>query len=176
METPKRYHPVLVALHWVMAVLIIFLLLVGNLVMAWMPNDAAKLVPLQFHMLMGITIGVLLIVRFIVRMVTKKPAPATAGNPILDFIGRLTHWGLYLFTLGMVISGMGTSAAANLSEIVFQGKGFPAGFDFYTFPPRIGHEFVSYGLFALIALHVGAALYHQFIRKDNLLSRMWFGK
>jgi cytochrome b561 len=176
METPKRYHPVLVALHWIMAVLIIFLLLVGNLVMAWMPNDNAKLMPLQFHMLTGILVGVLLIVRFIVRMVTKKPAPATAGNPILDFIGRLTHWGLYLFSLGMVISGMGTSAAANLSVIVFERQGFPAGFDFYAFPPRIGHEFVSYGLFALIALHIGAALYHQFIRKDNLLSRMWFGK
>lgn len=176
METPKRYHPVLVALHWVMAVLIIFLLLVGNLFMVWLPNDTAKLMPLQMHMLTGISVGVLLVARFIVRVVTKKPAPATTGNPTLDFIGRLTHWGLYLFSLGMVISGMGISSAANLPVIVFQGQGFPQGFDFYTFPPRIGHEFVSYGLFVLVALHIGAALYHQFIRKDNLLSRMWFGK
>ncbi len=176
METPKRYHPVLVALHWIMAVLIIFLLLIGNLYMVWLPNDAAKLMPLQMHMLTGITVGVLLVVRFIVRMVTKKPAPATAGHPALDLIGRLTHWGLYLFSLGMVISGMGISATANLPAIVFQGQGFPPGFDFYDFPPRIGHEFVSYGLFVLVALHIGAALYHQFIRKDNLLSRMWFGK
>jgi cytochrome b561 len=31
-------------------------------------------------------------------------------------------------------------------------------------------------LILLIALHIGAALYHQFILKDNLLGRMWFGK
>jgi cytochrome b561 len=31
-------------------------------------------------------------------------------------------------------------------------------------------------LLLLIVLHVGAALYHQFILKDNLMGRMWFGK
>jgi cytochrome b561 len=28
----------------------------------------------------------------------------------------------------------------------------------------------------LIALHVVAALYHQFARRDGLLQRMWFGR
>ncbi|HCR72606.1 MAG TPA: hypothetical protein DIW23_14275 [Anaerolineae bacterium] len=31
-------------------------------------------------------------------------------------------------------------------------------------------------MIALVVLHTGAALYHQFIRKDNLIGRMWFGK
>jgi cytochrome b561 len=31
-------------------------------------------------------------------------------------------------------------------------------------------------LLVLVALHFGAAMYHQFIRKDGLLGRMWFGK
>jgi cytochrome b561 len=34
----------------------------------------------------------------------------------------------------------------------------------------------SWLLLGLVLLHFGAALYHQFIRKDNLLARMWFGK
>jgi cytochrome b561 len=38
------------------------------------------------------------------------------------------------------------------------------------------HGIFAKALFALIALHIGAALYHQVIHKDGLLSRMWFGK
>jgi cytochrome b561 len=48
--------------------------------------------------------------------------------------------------------------------------------DFWVYAPRAGHGITATVLILLIALHVGAALYHQFIRKDNLLARMWFGK
>jgi cytochrome b561 len=75
----------------------------------------------------------------------------------------------------MGLTGLGTSALAGLTTIVFQGSG-PLPADFAEFPPAIGHGFFSYVLSGLVALHVGAALFHQFIRKDNLLSRMWFGK
>ncbi|KAA0274983.1 MAG: cytochrome B, partial [Chloroflexi bacterium] len=34
----------------------------------------------------------------------------------------------------------------------------------------------SWLLLALVLLHFGAAMFHQFIKKDNLLARMWFGK
>ena len=40
---------------------------------------------------------------------------------------------------------------------------------------RAFHELSWKILLALIILHVAAALYHQFIRRDNLLGRMWFG-
>jgi cytochrome b561 len=49
--------------------------------------------------------------------------------------------------------------------------GFRRGFSLGMF-----HEGVWILLILLITLHVGAALYHQFIVKDNLLGRMWFGK
>ena len=38
------------------------------------------------------------------------------------------------------------------------------------------HHLGWFLLLALLALHVAAALYHQFLLKDNLLARMWFGK
>jgi cytochrome b561 len=46
----------------------------------------------------------------------------------------------------------------------------------FVYPERAMHGNLAYLMLALVALHVGAALYHQFIRKDNLLARMWFGK
>lgn len=174
MSTQKRYHPALVGLHWLVAALILVMLLVGYTRLGATPNDEAKIQILSLHMPIGITIVALTVIRFVVRLATKKPAPATAGHPLLDKIGGITHYMLYLAALGMGISGMGISALAGLPAIVFERSGsLPA--DFAAFPPAIGHGFLGFVLSGLIVLHVGAALYHQFIRKDGLLSRMWFG-
>jgi len=47
--------------------------------------------------------------------------------------------------------------------------------DLNDFAPRVPHGIGARLLVALLVLHAGAALYHQIIRKDGLLSRMWFG-
>lgn len=174
--TPARYHPALVALHWIVALLIFFMMAAGKLVLLMMPNTAEKILPLTGHVSIGIAILVLLVIRFIVRVTTQKPAPADAGHPLLNKIGVVTHYLLYLAAFGMVLSGMGMAQASNLFQILFGNAGLPLPEDFWVYPPRIGHGVTATVLLLLIALHIGAALYHQFIRKDNLLARMWFGK
>jgi cytochrome b561 len=176
MSTPKRYHPLLVTLHWLSALLVIFMLLFGMFYLKRLPNNDAKIMPLVLHMLTGLTILVLTSVRLVTRLVTKKPAPATTGNRFLDFIGILTHWLLYIGLFGMGLSGLGIAFMSGILPWLVGGQAsFPAG-GFYAFSPRIGHQYVALGLLALIGLHVAAALYHQLIRKDGLFSRMGFGK
>ena len=46
--------------------------------------------------------------------------------------------------------------------------------DFWAYLPRIPHGIGARLVIALVALHVGAALYHQFVCRDGLLQRMWF--
>ncbi len=175
MTTPKRYAPALVVLHWLSALLIILTLFAGLGVLGEMPNSPEKAPMLATHMTMGLTILTLTVIRLVVRFVSKKPAPATAGHPILDKIGVATHWLLYLGALGMGISGLGIASQAGIFPLLGGAEiSLPA--DFMAYPPRIGHGLVARLLLGLIALHVGAALYHQFIRKDGLLGRMWFGK
>lgn len=175
MSAPKRYHPILVSLHWLVALLILGMLVIGFTQLGETPNDEAKIQVLSMHMPIGITILALTLARLVVRFTTSKPAPATAGNPILDKIGVAVHYLLYIAALGMGISGLGISSAAGLPAIVFEKAGaLPP--DFAAFPPAIGHGFFAYVLSALVLLHIGAALYHQFIRKDGLLSRMGYGK
>lgn len=175
MNAPKRYHPALVALHWVSALLILFTLLAGLGALGDLPNTPEKAPLLATHMTMGLLILALTVVRLIIRFTTRKPAPATAGHPLLDKIGVLTHWLLYLGALGMGISGLGIAAQSGIFPLL-GGQAVPLPADFTIYPPRIGHGLVARLLLALIALHIGAALYHQFIRKDGLLGRMWFGK
>ena len=66
--------------------------------------------------------------------------------------------------------------ATGLPDIVFRGSGAPLPETFAGIAPRTVHGIVAKLLIALIALHVAAALYHHFVRRDGLLRRMTFGR
>lgn len=172
--TPKRYHPVHVALHWLVAFLTIFLLAVGLLVFPRTPNaEEAQL--LGVHKMAGILLGLFMMIRLITRFVFKRPPPADAGHPALNLIGRVVHFLLYAGVFAMMFSGDSLDEAYGLENILKTGQGtIPE--NLFIYPERALHGNLAYVMIGLVALHIGAALYHQFIRKDNLISRMWFGK
>jgi cytochrome b561 len=172
---PTRYHPVHVVLHWLVALMVIGAFAVGLIFLDSTPNSAPeKVTYLSYHSLWGILLALVLVSRLITRFVFKRPAPADAGHPVLNMIGKATHFLLYVGVFVMLLSGAGMAMQAGLMN-VFAGQGaLPE--DFRVFPPRGVHGMMFSILFILILLHVGAALYHQFIRKDNLFGRMWFGK
>jgi cytochrome b561 len=90
MPEVTRYHPVLVALHWLLAFLIIAALALGALVMARLPNsDPMKLEALRSHMAGGVLIFALMLTRLLMRTHTAHPPAATTGNP-LGWHGRRT--------------------------------------------------------------------------------------
>ncbi len=172
-----RYHPLLVALHWILALMVIVGLVMGGRVLAETANtDPAKLFSLRMHMSLGMVIGVLMLIRLGTRLFTTKPPHADIGNATLNKLGQAAHWGLYALVFGMVASGIGISLMAGLPDIVFGGSGAPLPADFSAFPPRAAHGLLATLLGLTILGHVGAALYHQFVRRDRLLSRMWFDK
>lgn len=211
----KRYHPALVALHWLIAILIFgaFFLAHGNegergrfrpegqgnfpqqgfQSGSFRPNFQGGNSPQQgfppqagrqgifstigWHMIVGIAVLILLVIRLIVRWTTKHPEWATAGNKLFDWVGNLTQLGLYILTFAMVITGIILADQRGILARTF-GIGStptPGSFRRGGFSLGFFHGGVWTLLLLLIILHVGAALYHQFILKDNLLSRMWFG-
>lgn len=176
MSKPARYHPLLVIIHWLSALLVGTMLLVGMFMLKQMPNTEAKIPSLAIHMATGIAILLLTALRVVVRLSTRLPAPARTGSAFLDVVGRVTHVLLYVGMIGMGISGLGVASQAGLFASVFERSGAPLPEDFFSFPARYGHGYLALGLLALVGLHIGAALYHQFIRRDNLLARMSFGR
>ncbi len=202
---PKRYHPALVALHWLIAIMIFGTALLageneggrerfgegrnlpqrsfqqGN------PPPQGGLPPqagsqnifsrIGIHMIAGIAILVLLVIRLAVRWTTKHPDWASAGNKFFDWVGNLTHLGLYVLTFAMTITGIIlASQRGQLARVLGIGTATPGGFRRGGFSLGFLHGGVWTLLLLLIVLHIGAALYHQFILKDNLMGRMWFGK
>ena len=170
-----RYHPALVALHWLLAILIIVALVAGTFLLAGTPNsDPSKITGLQAHMSIGISVLVLMLIRLVTRFATEKPPHAATGNGALDMAGRAAHVGLYFLVFGMCASGLALANLAGLPGIVFGGVGtLPA--DFSVYGPRAAHGIIAKLLMLLIAAHVAGFAFHQFIRKDGLFQRMWFG-
>jgi cytochrome b561 len=172
-EQPKRYHPVHVTLHWLTALLVFMPLLVGFFVFARTP-DAQEAQMLGMHKWIGIILGVVVILRVVTRFAFKRPAPADAGHPALNLLGKVVHFFLYAAIFGMLFTGDSLDEAYGLESIMAGNGTMPE--NLFVYPERLLHGNAAYILAALVVLHIGAALYHQFIRKDNLLARMWYGK
>ena len=173
---PSKYNNIQVALHWAVALLVLFMLVMGTFVLAHTPNsDPSKLAGLRGHMIFGSVILLLTLLRLVWRRMSVQPDHAETGNALLDKLGVAAHFGLNLLTLLVAASGIGIALQAGLPGIVFTGEGsLPS--DFWAYPPRIAHGILTKLLAALIVLHVAGALYHQFIIKDRLFARIWFGK
>jgi len=173
----KRYHPVLVGLHWLVALMIIVALVVGGPSLADIKNDDPdKMFALTGHMIWGLAVGTFMIIRLAMRLLSKKPAPADAGNAMLNSGAKMAHLGLYVLVFAMVASGIGIALSADLFSIVFSGSGAPLPADFNLFSARMVHGAIGTLLLILIGLHVAGWAYHQFILRDGLIGRMWFGK
>ncbi len=159
MDRPKRYHPVQVTLHWLIALGVLINLYLGIFVFSrrgrggnFLSGNALE----NVHILVGITILVLLLFRIIMRFAAKRPADATAGNRFLDILARVPG----------AAPRVHAACPWNVPERI------PGGF---RSPLLAVHRLTAYLVAFLVGLHILAAGYHQFIRRDNLLARMWYG-
>ena len=171
--TPKRYHPVHVILHWLVAAFTFYLLYLGLFVFPSTPNSQ-EVQSLGTHKIVGILLGLVVIVRLVTRYVFKRPNAADAGHPLLNFGARAVHFLLYLGIFTMMITGDSLDKAYGLTNILAGNGTMPE--NLFVYPQRAVHGYLGYVMTGLVVLHIGAAFYHQFIRRDNLISRMWFGK
>jgi cytochrome b561 len=165
MNTTKRYHPIMVVLHWLTVILI--------LGAGFLSEGEGSSSPIDIHIILGALLVLTLIVRLILRFATQRPAWANTGNELLNKLGELVHVGLYFFSFFILVLGGMIAYQRNLFAYVLGGGSISH--------VRLGfigplHHLGWLAIMGLLLLHVGGTVYHQFIIKDNLLDRMWFGK
>jgi cytochrome b561/tetratricopeptide (TPR) repeat protein len=173
----SRHHGALIALHWLSSILILAALVTGTFWLKGTPNSSPdKVILLRAHAILGITILVLILWQYAVRVLAPRPPPATTQNPWLDRIAAITHHGLYILPVAMAASGIVTAVLAGLLPILFgdSGASLPRTFD--ELAPRIAHGLFAKFVIGLISLHVLGTVYHHVFCKDHLLRRMWFGR
>jgi len=171
----SRYHPILIILHWLSAVLILTTFLLGMFALAHQPNTPEKIVPLGVHMGLGVVILLVTVIRFVVRRATLKPLrqvknPLAKPKPLIVTMAGPVQYLLYLFSFLMSLTGAGLALQAG----VLTSSGIALPEDFYDFPLRTIHGTISTVLFVLVALHLLTWVYFQFIRGENALAWIWF--
>ena len=155
-----RYPSSIVFLHWLSALLLVVMLF------------ASDLMPILPHMVMGSLIAVVFISRLMIRAKSKLPKDINQSNRFLELAGKLTHWALYLVVIVTAASGLAIAIEADLFSVVLSGLPFPEGVD--KLLSRSIHDLFEHALKAIVLLHIGAAVFHQFILKDRVFKRMWW--
>lgn len=182
-------------LHWSMAVLMIGLAAVGvfmaNFTDWYYPDmlDAttARVELTQHHKSFGFVVFVLACLRVVWRWLS----PAVPGLPYETpgwqrITVKATHYGMYALIFIMPLSGWLMSSASVLND----SDAYPAQiknmvFDLFELPDPISpgdrdiaaffqvvHEYAGYALGFLLVAHIGGVLFHHFILRDSVLTRM----
>jgi cytochrome b561 len=167
-----RYTPVAMALHWIMAALVLFAGIFGLLLDDW--PKATRMFWINVHVQVGLLILVLLMARiWWHRIHSPPPLPPEVG----ETSRRLSHpTHLLIYALMLFIPLVGIVA------LVWHGRAFDFGLFAIDFGVKSNspvyhqaediHLWLTYGLLGLVAGHAVAALWHHFISRDTVLLRM----
>ena len=174
-SSTHRYGAVAVAMHWVTAVALIGML-VSGLRAADMSDPAAKLALLRIHAVMGVSVLALTLLRLFWWWLADKKPVDPAGTPLWQArAARIVHGLFYVVIIGMGASGIGMVLLSGAGDILAGASQAQLPY-FHAYPPRAPHGIGGTLLIALVLLHVVAAIYHQFVKRDRLLARMGLGR
>jgi cytochrome b561 len=169
----QRFTPLQRLLHWLMAVCILTMLFIGvGMVSTTMPK---YLTLVSIHKPLGISILVLALIRLAVRLRYGAPAlPADLPEP-MKLAAQVSHYALYVLMIGMPLLGWGMLSAAAYPVVLFGGVHLPA---ILPQSDRLhtllwdAHFYLAFAFFALVLMHVAAALFHALIRRDGVFDAM----
>ncbi len=170
-----NYDDLSILLHWLTAFLVASLWTLGQ-TLSYFPKGTPRDAALSVHILLGITVGAVLLVRIAWRSSAGRRLPPTdAGWP-----GRLAqsaHHGLYV--LLVVTVALGLSRVWLHGNSVFHWFSFPKpAFSTWKLTRTIGglHGDLADIVVIVAGLHAAAALAHHYLLRDSVLRRMLPGK
>jgi hypothetical protein len=175
-NTPLRWGAVAQLLHWVVVWAILTQFLLADAAED-LPAGVGKLATLARHKSVGITILLLAVLRLAWKQYNRGHSPPLPANlkPYEVWLARLTHHGLYGLLLLLPLSGWLMSSAKNYPVSWFGIAALPdlvAPSETLFILLKAVHEILADLLVVLALLHVGAALVHHFVRRDDVVRRM----
>lgn len=173
-NTSLRYGLVAILFHWLMAVMMIALVVIG-LWMTRMPISLLKLKLFGWHKEYGMLILFLVMLRIVWRIGNIVPLLPSTLPRWQKCAAHLVHWLFYILMIALPITGWLLTSASGLPVSLF---GFVVLPDLVSSNESLRlllimiHQWLSYLLIFIFFAHVGAALKHHFINKDDILRRI----
>ncbi len=161
-------------LHWLIAICVLTTAPVAIAMSRASPGPAQDTL-FNLHKSLGVLILVLMVLRLINRLVVGAPIADPKIEPWQKAVSSVVHASLYVLLFAMPIVGYVANSAFGAPTPFF---------GLFELPPIVGkndalsaqlftiHRWVGWLLIVLVLMHVGAALYHYLIRRDEVLKRM----
>jgi cytochrome b561 len=178
----QRYSVVAVVLHWLIGIAIVAMIAAGLIMTNMTPGSTAQFQLYQLHKSVGITVLLLSFVRLAWRLMHPVPPLPTTLKPWEHVAARVTHFGFYVLMIAVPFTGwaMVSASVFNIPTLLYGVIPWPH----LPFLPDLAnkepieealseiHELLAFGIVALLILHIGAALKHHFVLKDDVVTRM----
>ncbi|HEV2268543.1 MAG TPA: cytochrome b/b6 domain-containing protein [Steroidobacteraceae bacterium] len=170
-EPAVRYDGVSILLHWLTAALVAILWTLGQTI-DFFPKGAPKIDARSVHISLGVTLGIILLVRMLWRAHAGRRLPL-ANSGWLGVTAKVVHYGLYILVGVTVV--LGICNAWQRGDVLF---------NVYTIPKLVPGDLALkrtieslHGDFAdvvliIAGLHAAAALAHHHLLRDRVLRRM----
>ena len=173
-NTPTRYGSVAQFLHWLIVVLVALQFVLG-IYGHGLPVSIERLMVLARHKSLGLTIFALVLLRLGWRLYSPPPPLPPASHWFLDTAAHWSHGLLYTLLLAMPPVGWLYSSASNLTVSWFGMFALPN----LVRPDKhlahgllLAHQSMAWVLLTIVVIHAGAALWHHFLLRDDVLMRM----
>ncbi|HVE09980.1 MAG TPA: cytochrome b/b6 domain-containing protein [Paraburkholderia sp.] len=170
--TATRFTPLQRTLHWLMAICILAMLFIGVGMVSTIHPKYLTLV--SIHKPLGALILLLALIRLVVRLVRGAPPLPRDMPPPMKLAAHLSHLAFYALMIALPLLGWGMLSAADYPVVV-------AGIRLPPIAPHSNelhtllwnaHRFLALCFFALIVVHLAAALYHALVRRDGVFQAM----
>lgn len=171
------YNPWQRGFHWGMAIIILIAIALG-VTAAELPRDALRSQILMVHKSFGVAIFALLALRVVLRLAAGAPPYRVPLDRLTGIGAKAAHLALYLLMLLMPVTGYVTSSADG-HPVPFFGLG-----NLPNVAPRSheladrasdAHFVFAWAIGIVLSLHVAAALWHAWAKRDEVMDRMWPG-
>jgi len=174
-NSDSSYGTVSKIFHWVISPLVIVMLIVGYFMMD-ISSQSWKMTTVNLHKLTGIVILGLMVARLIWALNNPKPKLPSGTS----FIEHLAEWSVHFLLYALIIvqpivGWVGSVAGGYVPHVGSFLLNLPIqkSKDLSDLCFKI-HNTLAVVIIVVVSLHVLAALYHHFIRRDNVLKRMLF--
>ncbi|GAB3747919.1 cytochrome b [Lysobacter olei] len=173
-NTPERWGWVSQLLHWLIALAIVVIAIIG-LSMGDLPNSPRKVSVYALHKSLGLTVLALAAARLAWRLYAGAPRHLPGVPAWQRWAASATHVGLYLMMFAMPLTGWWLNSAAGYPLQWFKAFNLPAlaaQDDGMRALAEAAHEAGFWLLLLMVLVHAGAALFHHVFLRDDTLRRM----
>lgn len=168
----EPYSRRMVRMHWLTLALVVIAWYLGDTLVDERGEKSATLAGYLVHALVGGSVLVVTAMRMIYRSVDRLPQQVS--NSLMDMAAKGVHHLLYTLLVLLPTTGFMTLLMSSVGEalVTVNPRLLPEKFTGPSIASHVTHDVLMTALMVVVAIHILGVIWHQFILKDGLMSRM----